>query len=151
WMSMHDSTYPTWWHLASTVNFFIRTTINNSGGDYMFKNTLLATSLAFLSTAQASFAAPQGNVTVHITGLRNSKGVVRIALFNSADSYTKSKGTEGNAAGAFQKAAAPISAQQATYSFDSLPYGDYAVKMFHDEDNSGKFETGLFGIPKVEY
>ena len=30
----------------------------------------------------------------------------------------------------------------------SLPPGRYAVAVYHDRDNSGKLETGAFGIPK---
>ena len=30
----------------------------------------------------------------------------------------------------------------------TLPPGRYAVAVYHDRDNSGKLETGAFGIPK---
>ena len=29
-----------------------------------------------------------------------------------------------------------------------MPPGHYAVTVYHDRDNSGKLETGAFGIPK---
>ncbi len=40
---------------------------------------------------------------------------------------------------------------QATATLQNVPYGEYAIKLFHDEDNSGRFLTNAFGIPKVEY
>ena len=92
-----------------------------------------------------------GKVSVKVSDLKNDQGVVRVALFNSADTYNKSKSSEDKAGGAFKKGTAQIKSQKATFSFDNLPYGEYAIKIFHDEDNSGKFVTGLFGIPKVEY
>lgn len=114
-------------------------------------NRFLAASIAILMLPLAAIAADQGKIIVHVKGLKNDKGVVRIALFNSADSYEKSKSSEDKAEGAYNKTTAPIASQTASYTFDSVPYGDYAIKMFHDEDNSGKFVTGWFGIPKVEY
>lgn len=115
----------------------------------MLKNILIASLIAL--TAPLSALADQGRITVKVTGLKNSDGVVRVALFNSADSYDKSKKSDDNAGGAFKKEKAAICDKTATCTFDAVPYGDYAIKMFHDEKNSGKFLTGMFGIPKVEY
>lgn len=101
----------------------------------------------------ASFMLPAlandaGNLIVHVTGLKNNVGSVRIALFNSENSYSNDKFT-GELA--FRKEILPIKNNSADYTFEKLPYGDYAIKLFHDEDSSGKFETGMFGIPKVQY
>jgi len=116
----------------------------------MFKY-LLPALLISLSFPLATLAEDLGKIVVQVTGLRNNQGVIRVALFNSADSYNKSKASEDKAGGAFKKGTATIDSQKATYSFEGVPYGEYAIKMFHDENNSGKFVTGLFGIPKVEY
>lgn len=107
--------------------------------------------LGALIIAAPVVAADQGTITVHVTGLRNDKGVVRMALFNSAASYTNSRGPKGNTQGAFMKGAAPVKTSECTYAFENVPYGEYAIKLFHDEANNGEFETGMFGIPKVEY
>jgi len=113
----------------------------------MLKKLALPAALYLLS-ATAAFAADVGSITIHVTGLKNDKGVIRIALFNSKDNYTNDK---GSAEGAYKKDVAPIKGAQSTYSFESVPYGEYAIKLFHDENNSGKFLTNMVGIPKVEY
>jgi len=95
-----------------------------------------------------AIAEQAGNLTVHVSGVKNNNGSVRIALFNSDNSYTNDKFTGESA---FKKEILPIKNNTADYTFMNLPYGDYAIKLFHDEDNSGKFETGMFGIPKVQY
>lgn len=92
--------------------------------------------------------APGGNIAVAIKGLKNSQGVVRVALFGSKETYNNDHNI---GMGAFRKMAVPIANNQATATFSAIPYGDYAIKVFHDEDNSGKFVTNAFGIPKVEY
>jgi uncharacterized protein (DUF2141 family) len=45
----------------------------------------------------------------------------------------------------------PIVNQQVAVSFADLSSGKYAVKVFHDENNNGKMDTGMFGIPKEKY
>jgi uncharacterized protein (DUF2141 family) len=58
---------------------------------------------------------------------------------------------QGSVSKAFKKAIAPIKGSEASVTLTDIPYGEYAIKLFHDEDNSGRFVTGMFGIPKVEY
>ena len=101
-----------------------------------------------LALQSAALAADSGKIILHFTGLNNDNGVVRIALFNSKETYSAS---EFAADQAFKKDTVKITDKQADYIFDSVPFGTYAIKVFHDEDNSGKFVTGNFGIPKVQY
>jgi uncharacterized protein (DUF2141 family) len=49
---------------------------------------------------------------------------------------------------ALQKTRASIVHTEATCRFDAIPCGTYAVACFHDENDNGKLDTGLFGIPK---
>lgn len=95
-----------------------------------------------------SRSADAGTVTVQVIGLRNDRGVLKAALFNSASAWAADKANAGN--GAVQRQDVPISSGTAKVTFSGLPYGTYALKAFHDEDRSGKFYTGMFGIPKVE-
>lgn len=85
---------------------------------------------------------------VQIIGLRNDRGVIKAALYNSPASWNSDKGPD--ATGAVQLQEAPISGGKATLRFTGVPYGRYALRAFHDEDRSGKFYTGLFGIPRVD-
>jgi uncharacterized protein (DUF2141 family) len=109
---------------------------------------VIIASLLFSSPARASDA---GKITIKIEGLRNSSGVVRIALFNSEKAYSESASTSDQAGEAFRKAVANISGNTADCTFEDVPYGDYAIKLFHDEDNTGKFKKNKLGIPQVQY
>jgi uncharacterized protein (DUF2141 family) len=104
-----------------------------------------------LICAQAVFADEQlSSITVKVSGLKNDNGVVRVALFNNEEKYRDAKGA-ANKAMAFMKEIAPIKNKEATCTFTKVPYGTYAIKLFHDEDNSGEFHTNMLGMPKVEY
>ena len=96
----------------------------------------------------AALAADLGKISLHIDGLRNSDGVVRVVVFNSDHAYENSW---TSAESACQTAVAPIKAMEADCTLESIPYGEYAIKVFHDEDNSDKFYTSSLGMPKVQY
>jgi uncharacterized protein (DUF2141 family) len=115
----------------------------------------ITTCLSFLLLLLLAAPAPSladdahsGNITVAIMGLRNNQGVVRVALFGSKETYNNDHNI---GMGSYRKMVAPIESNCATATFSDIPFGDYAIKVFHDQDNSGKFVTNAFGIPKVEY
>lgn len=118
-----------------------------------------ATSLAPILSLGAVLAIPYGAppaslsggttvVNVQVIGLRNDQGVMKAALFNTASKWNADK--QNNGSGALQRQESAISSGTASFNFSGVPYGTYALKGFHDEDRSGKFYTGMFGIPKVE-
>ncbi len=96
-----------------------------------------------ISTALAGQAQiNSSDLSIHITGFDNSKGVAKVALVNSKENY---------------KADTPFKG----FNFEiinneviktiTLPYGEYAVKVFHDENGNNELDTRIFGIPKERY
>jgi uncharacterized protein (DUF2141 family) len=83
-----------------------------------------------------------GTLTVNITGFRNNQGQASIALFNRADAFPKSLDK------AVKVVYSPIKNNKASATFENLAAGGYAVSVFHDENNNGKMDSNLFGIPK---
>lgn len=86
-----------------------------------------------------------GKITITLTNFRNDSGVVRVALCNSKDTFT----LEGDKA--FKKTQSEIKNKQAVVTFEDVPYGDYAIVAFHDENMSGKLEKGALGKPLKGY
>lgn len=114
----------------------------------MWKQSLIAAILATTASAPC-LAAEGGNLTINLSGMKDSQGVMRVAIFNNEKSFKNSK---HSGFGAFRRAVARINdLKEASVTFDNVPYGEYAVKCFHDENNNGAFETGILGMPKVEY
>jgi uncharacterized protein (DUF2141 family) len=104
--------------------------------------TLASTAIVFFSL-QSSLNAQTGNSTVivRITGVRNAKGKVVVGMWNSKDGFPKER------AKAFRQASVEIVNGTATAIFAGVPYGEYAVAAYHDENNNGKMDTGFLGIP----
>jgi len=81
----------------------------------------------------------KGNtVTVIITGLRNSEGVIQVSL------------QDGNKK-TIERQKVQIENKQTTVHFKGLDSGKYAVKYIHDENADGKLNSGFMGIPKEGY
>ena len=96
----------------------------------------------FVQNAEGRSAKSTGTLVVEMTGFRNDQGNVSVALFNQGQAYPKSP----------DKAVAIIYSRivnkKASATFDQLPAGEYAVSVYHDENNNKKMDTNIFGIPK---
>ena len=92
--------------------------------------------------------APEGasatSLQIQVENLRSGDGNIVIALYDSEDSFLDSERHVIIARP--ESADAPLEVV-----FDNLPPGDYAVAAFHDENESGDFDTNFLGIPKEGY
>ena len=93
------------------------------------------------SNGQVS-AAAQSNLTVQIRGIRSNRGVIRVALFRNKQTYD----SPAPAQSAYRRAILPIKNNSANWQLE-VPYGIYGIKLFHDEDNSGKLKKSFVGRP----
>jgi uncharacterized protein (DUF2141 family) len=86
-------------------------------------------------------------LTVRVTGARNSKGRIALALFQSE------AGFPGDSSKAIRTQQAEIDAQtrSAQFVLEGIPYGVYAVSVFHDENMNGKLDKNMVGAPKEGY
>jgi len=82
-------------------------------------------------------------ITVEIKGFNNNNGKVRIGLYNSEKNYDSGK--------TFRARALKINDKTVECNFDNIPYGNYAIKFYHDENNNDKLDKNMFGMPKEEY
>jgi uncharacterized protein (DUF2141 family) len=85
-----------------------------------------------------------GTLTVLVTGLKNDKGEVRLALTNSEENYSSKD------AKPYRGIKVPIKDKKAEGVFEKLPFGEYAIRLFHDKNSNGKLDTTL-GIPNEDY
>jgi len=114
----------------------------------MLRRTIL-TSLLLLplgstvrAQAPAKPRAAPGQVHVKVSGFRNERGQVFVALWRSEKAFpgTPPKGTPS--------AVAKIVKGVAETSFRDVPPGVFAVSVFHDEDGDSELKTNFIGIPK---
>ena len=94
------------------------------------------------ANCQAGSTGSRGNLTVVITGFKNNKGSASVALFDKADAFPKSP--EKAVAIIYTK----ISDSKSVAVFEHLKAGEYAVSVYHDENDNKKLDANFFGIPK---
>ena len=90
--------------------------------------------------AYASAARAQGSsIIIQVNRVPSNKGVVR------ADVCTLGTFLKGNCP---YSGVAPAVQGETTVIIDNVPPGVYAVQLFHDRNDNGRVDRGVFGIPK---
>ncbi len=103
---------------------------------------LLFVTLPNIALAQS----PCPGIHVRILNIRNSTGTVDCALFESPAGFP----TE------FLRSATnvmviKIQKTQARCDFESIPSGNYAIAVIHDQNMNGRLDANLLGIPTEGY
>ncbi|HMO38124.1 MAG TPA: DUF2141 domain-containing protein [Saprospiraceae bacterium] len=105
------------------------------------KKIILFSALFFLSLA----AQAQTTVAVQVENLKNDKGVCRAYLFDQP-AYFPNKVEK-----ALASKVVKISENKASLTFENVPAGTYAISVIHDENNNGKLDANMLGIPTESY
>ncbi|MFN1836016.1 DUF2141 domain-containing protein [Balneola sp. MJW-20] len=80
--------------------------------------------------------------TLQIEGFKKAEGEVRVAMFSSEETYTKDP---------VHAVVLPVKDNKVIWTVDDLPFGDYAIAVYHDKNTNGKLDTNFLGIPKEAY
>ena len=82
-------------------------------------------------------------LTIEVASIENTKGVLRVCVTDQKDDFLKSC--------AFSKIVT-VEDDTVSLKIENIEKGNYAVSVYHDENNSGILETGgVFGIPLEPY
>ncbi|MFV1884224.1 MAG: DUF2141 domain-containing protein [Balneola sp.] len=80
--------------------------------------------------------------TLLVQGINKAEGELRIAMFNSKDDYTKEP---------VYAVVLPVADEKVEWRVPDLPFGEYAIAVYHDKNTNGKLDTNFLGIPKEDY
>jgi len=101
---------------------------------------LIMSVICFVSMAYAQ----TGTINVEISGIEDPKGMMSIGLYSDEkgfpDDGKEYKGTDVDVTG-----------QTVVYTFKDVPFGTYAIAIFHDTNSNGKLDKNFLGIPKEGY
>ena len=84
----------------------------------------------------------RGAIVVEISGFKNSDGQVGVLLFSREEGFPMDHTL------AVKKIFAGIDRNVCRVTLENIPYGFYAVSVFHDENADGKLKKNIFGIPR---
>jgi uncharacterized protein (DUF2141 family) len=113
----------------------------------MLVGAALLLSMALMRSLPHAQTSNAFTLTVHVTNAINAKGMIRAALFPSADGFP------GDTSKAMRTQGAQIDPKTLTSEivFASIPPGIYAVSVFDDENRNGKLDKNFVGMPKEGY
>lgn len=103
---------------------------------------ILTCSLYAKDTTQT--AESSGNLILIVRGMENNNGFIRTALANSREIYEQKTGV-------YKSASLPIENLESEYIFEGIPFGEYAFKVFHDENSNEKLDFSFLGFPLEAY
>ncbi len=83
---------------------------------------------------------PSGLLCIKIQGLPSDRGMVRVAIYHSRESYVARRGS-------FRKAVLPIAERSCEWVLDGLPYGEYAVMFYQDANGNARLDRSRLGLP----
>jgi uncharacterized protein (DUF2141 family) len=101
--------------------------------------------MALPAAPRADDASKAAGIKVEVTGLRSDNGKLGCSLFNSEEGFPR------DGSKVFHHMWAPIKNGRGECFFSGVPAGDYAVTIFHDENNNGKFDMNWMGMPLEGY
>jgi uncharacterized protein (DUF2141 family) len=78
---------------------------------------------------------------IELSGMKNTNGKVNVAVYNTSSSFNKPEE-------AFREYFLPTTGQSMLIKVDSLPVGEYAFALFHDENDNAILDQNFLNIPK---
>lgn len=101
----------------------------------------LGVGLGILGVSDGAKAELAGKLTVEVQGLKDREGEVCVALFSS------SQGFPNRSQNMVKGECIAIDRSPVMVTFDSIPFGNYAVAIYHDSNRDRELNKNLFGIP----
>jgi len=87
----------------------------------------------------------RGDITVRVNNIKTGENWIMAALFPSK------KGFPGDREEASMLTYAWAENGNAVITFPGVPLGEYAISVFSDGNNNGKFDKNILGIPREQY
>lgn len=103
--------------------------------------------LIFLSALYFYGFSQSATLTVKITNIESKKGDIKLALFDRSGKAHFVYKPES----AFKREIGIINGSTATATFTQIPYGEYAISVFHDENGDETLNRAAAGFPTEAY
>lgn len=99
---------------------------------------------ALLFSGLFAMNANAHELILKVDKITKPKGVMMIAVYNSADGYNSNTST-------FSGEKVAITQNTLSVNLGDVPAGDYAIKLYQDENENGEIDKNILGIPTEGY
>ena len=108
------------------------------------KNMISLLAVSTIMLLAFKIQSPENTLTLDISNIKDPKGAIYVQVFNATQHFPKPPY-------AFQTVIKPEGKTKVSVSFSNVVSGDYAVAVYQDSNNNGKFDRNFIGIPKEPY
>ncbi len=89
----------------------------------------------------------KGDLTMIVTGLNNDDGQIKFDLDNNSDTFKPKECGPPS----FMKGRSAIKEKKVESVFKGIPCGNYAIKLYHDENMNQDLDKNFLKIPTEQY
>ncbi len=107
---------------------------------FLCPKTLYAQEISYPEKTKSRYSSFE----LHIKGIPEIKGEIRIAMFDSEEAYKKKKKP-------LFAVVLPVKETRLTWLHEDLPYGAYAIAVYHDKNKNRELDSNILGMPKEAY
>lgn len=87
------------------------------------------------------FTTAQHSLSIRVDGVASSKGTLQVAVYTQEEDFLKVQGV-------YRRDSIKAKSGSNELVLEGLPSGDYAVAIFHDENDNEELDKNWAGIPK---
>lgn len=98
----------------------------------------------FPSNIKDVISGSRAEFNLTIENIPKVEGEIRIAIFDSEEAYNSKENP-------VYAIVLPVESKTISWSETGLPYGNYAIAVYHDKNENGELDTNFLGIPKEAY
>jgi len=113
----------------------------------LLSSTVASLALAAISSLSMIFLLSQhavaADLTINISDVEKGKGHLMIGIYASQEDYKSGKAS-------FYTKVKALNGKEVAI-FENLPNGEYAIKMYQDENDNNEMDFNMMGIPKEGY
>ena len=100
--------------------------------------------ISFIFFAGLLFGQNTAGLQIQVSNVKTAKGEIMVAIFNSDKTFLKESVICG--------LGYPVnSTEDMIFALPDLPFGKYALSIYHDKNDNDELDTNLLGIPKEPY
>ncbi len=91
-----------------------------------------------------NWKAENKNLTIQITGIKETKGRIQMGIYNTPTKFPK-------IGGEYRIEYVNVTAKTITHTIENLPDGYYAIALYHDVNSDKACNRNFLGIPTEPY
>lgn len=85
----------------------------------------------------------EGKIHLLVENIKKVKGTLKYSLSNSSKEFGSKKAVESS----FKRDSVKVTGKKMKIILDGIPHGNYAVSVFHDENDNDNLDLDLLDVP----